>query len=759
VPLTHATLPKAVRASGSSQVDHVQRIFGAALLSLALAALGGGRATAQAALEPVSELVRAKDYGGALRSIAALPREVAERADVRYLTARLYEEQDKFKDALAILPKDTSSLPRRVVRDIAERRALWLARNGRCADARLMLASMTDRDGADPELSLRAADCFSNQGDAASALALLRGVRGPGSRRFATRFTLAKLLAQTGDRNGAIRELRALYIDQPEHSRNSEAESLLQSLVPDLKWSDDERLQRAENWLGAQQHETALAEMESIQPAKSDKSLRAKVLHLRGLVLFRTRSHYEEAAKLLGQAAALGGSQRADDAYMAAQALARADKDAQAVRAYRAFAAANPKHRKAQEAMHNAAWLELRHELRGGEKNMKAFLKAAEKRNERDLATSALWELAFYYFTKKRCDKNTIEMFERYAHTSNAAMVRARGLYWAGRCALVAKKRAEAIDYLKSALAVEPLHYYALLARARLVSIGVDPGLPFGVTPEQAAAAVANQPSIDALALPEDVQFYLRLGLRADALSALQEQERSVREGKTEDSLVALAKTYQALGEYTRPYHLAERERSEAVKDAPLGPTRAVWEVLFPRPYPEQVAYAAHENELAPELIYAVMRKESAFNKNVVSYADAIGLMQLLERTAKSVADDLSWKEFARPMLYDPEVNVMLGSRFVANLIERYRGQAAPAIAAYNAGEHRVDPWLKRGAKGSGNLELDRFVEDIPIDQTRNYVRRVIGNWARYRYLGQPGEWPLDLPLMLTVKGSARPSG
>jgi soluble lytic murein transglycosylase len=133
--------------------------------------------------------------------------------------------------------------------------------------------------------------------------------------------------------------------------------------------------------------------------------------------------------------------------------------------------------------------------------------------------------------------------------------------------------------------------------------------------------------------------------------------------------------------------------------------------------------------------------------------------MQLLERTAKTVADELSWKEFARPMLYDPEVNVLLGSHYVATLLERYRGQAVPAIAAYNAGEHRVDPWLKRAAKGGASIELDRWVEDIPIDQTRNYVRRVVANWARYLYLAQPGQWPLELPLTLTLKAGPRSNG
>jgi soluble lytic murein transglycosylase len=731
------------------------------LLLTAALYLGGARvARADApALEPIRERVQAKDYAGALTLVNQLPADLKKRGDVQYLTARLYEETDQYLDALAALPKDPKALPTRVVRDIAERRALWLARTGRCAEARLMLPVLAERDGPDSELTLRAADCAVNQGDAAGALALLRSMKGAASRRFAVRFTLAKLLAQTGDRTGAIKELRALWIDQPEHSRSEDVETLLGSLQPNPQFTDDERLDRAENWLQAQDHDAALAELEQIHPAKGDKRLKGRVLHLRGLVLFKTRAHYDDAAKLLAQAAALGSNTRIDDQYMAAQALARADKDAQAVKAYRAFAKENPKHRLAREALHDAAWLELRHDMRGGEAHMKEFLKDAEKRKDHDLATSALWELAFYSFTKKQCAK-AIPMFEKYAQTSPVAMVKARGLYWAGRCALMANKRSLAIEHLKNALAVEPLHFYALLSRSRLLSIGVDPGLPFGATAPQATAVPSVVPAVEPSRLPDDVQFYLRLGFRSDALAAMQAQENSIRDGLkgAGDSLVALAAAYQSLGEFTRPYILAERERDETVKAAPIGSALPVWNVLFPRPYADDVAYAADESEVPVDLVYAVMRKESAYNPTVVSYANAIGLMQLLERTARDQAEDLQWKEFARPMLFDPSVNVMLGSHFIANLLERYKGQPVPAIAAYNAGEHRVDPWLKRVAKG-GTVELDRWVEDIPIDQTRNYVRRVLANWARYRYLERPTEWPIDLPLTLTVKTTARGSG
>lgn len=716
----------------------------------ALALVWAGAAEAQSPLELVRERVRASDAEGALALIAKLPPELAAEPGVRYLAARLYERQDKFREALASLPREGERLPPRIVRDVAERRARLLARTGRCSEARWMLAVLAQRDGPDAELSQRASDCAREQGDAALALVLLRAVRGRAGQRFAVRFSLAKLLVQTGDAAGAIRELRELYVETPEHSRNGEVAALLETLRPNLQLSTEERLTRAEHWLEAHRHAEALQELQSLEP--ESRALRARLAHVRGLILFRTRENYDEASRLLAEAEALGGQVHAEDAFMAAQALARANKDAQAVRAYRAFAKRYPRHRKRFEALHDAAWLELRHDLRGGEANMRKVMRDAERRRDREAVTAASWELAFHAFAHDRCDK-ALPLFESYAKTSDVAMIKARGLYWAGRCALASKKRARGIELLREALRVEPLHYYSLLARSRLVSVGVDPGPPFDVTEQEVRRAAETAPAAEPLELPADVEFYLRLGLREDALAALEAQERSVRDGMASDSLVALSEAYHALSEYSRPYHLAERERDDVLLEAPVGLARPVWDALFPRPYLEAARHAAEQAEVPEALLYAIMRKESAFNPNVVSYADAIGLMQLLESTAKATATTLAWTNFDRSLLYEPNINLLLGAHLVGALLERYRGQAVPAIAAYNAGEHRVDPWLSRGARAGSSLELDRFVEDIPIDQTRNYVRRVIGNWARYRYLEDPVGWPLDLPLKLTVRG------
>jgi len=99
---------------------------------------------------------------------------------------------------------------------------------------------------------------------------------------------------------------------------------------------------------------------------------------------------------------------------------------------------------------------------------------------------------------------------------------------------------------------------------------------------------------------------------------------------------------------------------------------------------------------------------------------------------------------------------VRWGADLLGSLSRELDGEAVLALAAYNAGAHQVRPWLRREAK-RGVVALDRFVEGIPITQTRNYVRRVVGNWARYAYLADPARgWPFELPLQLSAASSTR---
>ena len=151
----------------------------------------------------------------------------------------------------------------------------------------------------------------------------------------------------------------------------------------------------------------------------------------------------------------------------------------------------------------------------------------------------------------------------------------------------------------------------------------------------------------------------------------------------------------------------------------------------FPLAFNSDFNAAAHKQDVAPALLRAVARQESAYQSDARSSAGARGLMQLMPTTAKLVT-----KRARLPAAYanqpnDPKVNIQLGSYHLAWLIERFAGQRPLAIAAYNAGEHRVDRWIK----GKTQMPTDVWIETIPFRETRNYVKNVLAFTYVYNQL------------------------
>jgi len=165
----------------------------------------------------------------------------------------------------------------------------------------------------------------------------------------------------------------------------------------------------------------------------------------------------------------------------------------------------------------------------------------------------------------------------------------------------------------------------------------------------------------------------------------------------------------------------------------PSGRWRFAWEVAFPRPWAELVARESESSRVPAPLTWAIMREESAFDPEARSSANAVGLMQLLGSTAQRVAQGtpLGSDEQA---LRRPEVSIALGARLLSALRTSFPGRPDLAIAAYNGGAVAVRRWL--GERGGDDLDV--FVERIPFDETRNYVKRVLASQASYAYLYAP---------------------
>ncbi len=171
-----------------------------------------------------------------------------------------------------------------------------------------------------------------------------------------------------------------------------------------------------------------------------------------------------------------------------------------------------------------------------------------------------------------------------------------------------------------------------------------------------------------------------------------------------------------------------------------------------PRAFEPIVRRVAARHGLDPNLLLAVMRVESVYQPRIISYAGAIGLMQIMPRTGRLIAEKLGRDEYTTADLLDPETNLEFAAWYLSSLIERWDGHLPLAVASYNGGPHNVRRWLRDHAEA---IPLDAFLERIPFSQTHRYVRRVLTHYAAYRaqqglpmerlstFLPEPGQDPV----------------
>ncbi len=151
----------------------------------------------------------------------------------------------------------------------------------------------------------------------------------------------------------------------------------------------------------------------------------------------------------------------------------------------------------------------------------------------------------------------------------------------------------------------------------------------------------------------------------------------------------------------------------------------ALWddlELRFPSPLSNMFYQHARKQAIDPSWAIAIARQESAFNATARSHAGAKGLMQLMPATARETARQKRIRYHRESDLFKPSVNIALGTAHLSQLIQQFDGNKVFATAAYNAGASRVNRWRRQ----RGHLPLDIWIETIPFDETRQYVKNVL---------------------------------
>lgn len=294
--------------------------------------------------------------------------------------------------------------------------------------------------------------------------------------------------------------------------------------------------------------------------------------------------------------------------------------------------------------------------------------------------------------------------------------------YWGARSALAAGDTARATGWLDRLRRESPYSYYAFLAgRAAFES-------PFGPPPQ----GCEMPPPPDWLARQLEVLATLRdAGLDDGAAAHVDAMRTAVWD--SDELVLTLGASLNEAG-----YTIDGIRLGWALRDRGRDWDCALLRVVYPFPYRDLLTSRAEELGLDPWLVAGLVRQESAFHPTIVSPAGAIGLMQVMPATGRQLARASGVRDFTTETLRNAEINVHLGTRFLADLFERYDGDVILFLSAYNAGPSRANRWRRMPEAA----DPERFTERIPFAETRGYVKNVTRNRALYRWLYGSGGTP-----------------
>jgi len=347
-------------------------------------------------------------------------------------------------------------------------------------------------------------------------------------------------------------------------------------------------------------------------------------------------------------------------------------------------------------------------------------------------ASYAHWKAAWLSLRQGRTQEAALAFEQQIALYPNSAEVPA-ALYWRGRLAEEDSELPKARAYYLKVSERFRNYYYGEQARQRLKEIKATADAVHYAVLDRVPAINANAKVTEQAPPADDLRVEKAQLLENGALLdfAIRELRAAAEQDKGSWLAPQTAQLYQNSGRYDMAIETMKREVPNYFSLDVSSLPRSYWEALFPKPYWTDLKRNAVRNQLDPYLVASLIRQESEFNANAVSRANAVGLMQLLPKTGKSVAKNQKLRHFSASQLYLPGINLQLGTSYFRSMVDKFGGSYEYALAAYNAGSDRVTDWLGQGKY----RDPQEFVESIPFTETREYVQAILRNANVYRQL------------------------
>ncbi len=349
----------------------------------------------------------------------------------------------------------------------------------------------------------------------------------------------------------------------------------------------------------------------------------------------------------------------------------------------------------------------------------KKLLKNFPKKRSGEIAA---WELAWYHYQQKNWETSLKYINDGLRNGINNPEVAAKFVYWQGKLAVIEKKQDRAQRIFNNLLSWYPNTFYGMLAQRTMSSL-VPKKIPY----KEKDYWHDNPPELKANEERTELEFAEFVMAAGDGNIGAKHIRNLVDLKSPKELIWKSSLVLDEYGEYRSLQTIVVNHYLGDLKRIPIE-DQQVWTFAYPRPYWIDVQNFSKNAGIDPYLALAIMREESLYQADVVSPASARGLMQLMPYTGKRVAKIIGLQLKDEKDLFDPKINIQLGTSYLGQISKRF-GEVIQIAGSYNAGPGRMKEWLKRFP----DRDLDEFVESIPYIETRNYVKRVFRTHQLYK--------------------------
>ncbi len=520
---------------------------------------------------------------------------------------------------------------------------------------------------------------------------------------------------------------RILY-EYPYHSLSKNAEERFAGLknknpqIPDL--TTDELLLRANNLYKYPLFDKAVTEYQRLLEALPAER-HSEILQKLGVSLFKI-GKTEDAIQIFNRIVNEAPSKNAgaEALFWLGKCYARLGDDDNLLNSYQAIFKRYSESEWMDDALFAAA--DFYSNKNDFKKAIAYYKKLAEGFSESALSEQAFWYVGWLNYrlgNYKEAASSFNEFLFRYPQSEYINRV----LYWRGR-SLEKTGKASSADKLYQKVCKTTYGFYCYNVRSRNENLSdASPA----VNNDNANNGKAAQVNNGNYTIEADANFIRAkelsiLGMNQDAVNELYKLRERISLNK--EGLLLVNKMFYEFGEYHISVKSIIQNFYDKIERGGNDLPEYFWGLAYPQGYWSVVTEYAERYGLDPYLVASVMREESWFDKQAVSRSGARGVMQLMPFTARWVSKQLKYAYNDDENLFDAEININFGAWYLSYLKKRFNGNTVLMIASYNAGPEAVTKWVN----GNSNMETDEFIEAIPYNETRAYVKRVLRSYAEY---------------------------